>query len=230
MKRNKRGVRLGQTLAWTLGTLLGATHVLAVDVQGSVKGGSESAGPKEAVRSPYWREWNGFIEPKKNGPDFSREVAVVLIGNEPMRDAVTVTLQDGDLQPSTLVVQKGSAVRVRNDDDFAHQLYAEGLKQFDAVETSPGGARQLQIDEEGSFPIFDKLAPHVRGHLHVLPKISKLAHPQADGSYKFEDVAPGSYTLKVFRGGAEVSSTTLEVPDKRDVSVDPISVDVKNKK
>jgi hypothetical protein len=70
----------------------------------------------------------------------------------------------------------------------------------------------------------------VRGHLHVLPKITALAHPQADGSYRFESVSPGSYTLKVFRLGHEVSSTTLEVADKRELVVDPISVDVKNGK
>jgi hypothetical protein len=144
-----------------------------------------------------------------------------------MKDAVTVALQDGTLSPSTIVVQKGGSLRVRNDDDFTHQLYAEGIKQFDAVETSSGQSRQLVIEDEGSFPIFDRLAPHVRGTLHVLPKVSRIANPQPDGTFKFTDVAPGSYTLKVFRGGSEVSSVTLEVEDKRELVVDPISVDGK---
>ena len=225
MKRDKRVVALGVLGFAALGGLLVSTHASAVDVRGTVKGGASKATAVETVRGPYWREWNGFIEPKKASADLTREVAVVLIGAESMKDAVTVALQDGTLSPSTIVMQKGSALRLRNDDDFTHQLYAERLNQFDAVETSAGQARQLQIDEEGSFPVFDRLAPHVRGYLHVLPKVSRIANPQSDGTFKFENVSPGSYTLKVFRGGSEVSSTTLEIPDKRDFVVDPISVD-----
>jgi hypothetical protein len=223
-----------RTLSWlslSCGALLVSTLASATDVRGSVKGGAASPQSSDSgVRGAYWREWNGFIEPKKPSVDYAREVAVVLIGAESMRDkTVTIALQDGALKPSTVVVQKGTALRIRNDDDFAHQLYAAGLSQFDAVETSAGQARQLQIDEEGSFPILDKLAPHVRGHLHVLPKLSRVASPQADGTYKFENVAPGNYTLKVFRGGVEVSSTAIEVPEKRELVVDPISVDVRGK-
>lgn len=226
MKRDKRVVGLGVLGLAVCGAALVSAHALAVDVRGSVKSGDSKSKPAETVRVPYWREWNGFIEPKKSAGDLSREVAVVLIGNEAMKDAVTVTMQDGTLSPSTVVMQKGSSLRVRNDDDFTHQLYAEGLKQFDAVETSSGQARQLQIDEEGSFPVMDRLAPHVRGHLHVLPKITKLANMHADGTFRFENVTPGNYTLKVFRAGNEVSSTTLEIADKRELVVDPISVDV----
>jgi hypothetical protein len=225
MKRDKRVVGLGVLGLAVCGAVLVSAHALAVDVRGSVRGGESKSKPAETVRGPYWREWNGFIEPKKGSADLAREVAVVLIGDESMKDAVTVALQDGTLSPSTIVMQKGSPLRVRNDDDFTHQLYADGLKQFDAVETSSGQARQLQVDQEGSFPVLDRLAPHVRGHLHVLPKISRVANPQSDGTYKFEDVNPGNYTLKVFRGGSEVSSTTLEIADKRDFVVDPISVD-----
>jgi hypothetical protein len=225
MKRDRRVVALGVLGLAASGALLMSAHALAVDVRGSVKGGESRAKAAETVRGPYWREWNGFIEPKKASADLAREVAVVLIGDETMKDAVTVALQDGTLSPSTVVMQKGSALRVRNDDDFTHQLYAEGLNQFDAVETSAGQARQLQVDQEGSFPVLDRLAPHVRGHLHVLPKITRIANPQSDGTFKFEDVNPGNYTLKVFRGGSEVSSTTLEIADKREFVVDPISVD-----
>jgi hypothetical protein len=228
MRRDKRMVGVGLAGLALAGAVLMSAHALAVDVRGNVKG-EKKAKPIETVRAPYWREWNGFIEPKKATVDLTREVAVVLVGNESMKDAVSVTLQDGTLSPSTIVMQQGSALRVRNDDDFTHQLFAEGLKQFDAVETSAGQARQLQIDAEGSYPVFDRLAPHVRGHLHILPKISRIAHPQADGTFKFEDVAPGTYTLKVFRGGSEVSSVTLEVADKREFVVDPISVDVNGK-
>jgi hypothetical protein len=241
MGRNKRVLALSSLRAKAraatlgLGTALGgallvSAHALAVDVRGTLRAGDIKPVAAETIRSGYWREWNGFIEPKKQSVDLTREVAVVLIGADGMKDAITVSFDGGTLSPGTIVLQKGSGLRIRNDDDFSHQLYAQGLKQFDPVETSAGASRQLQIDEEGSFPIFDKLAPYVRGHLHVLPKVTKLASPQADGSYKLSDVAPGSYTLKVFRGGNEVHSTTIEVADKHDLVVDPIGLDAKNVK
>jgi hypothetical protein len=229
MERNKRVFRLLALSAAIGGAVFATAQAGAVDVRGSVRAGDSKPTTPESVRAPYWHEWNGFIEPKKQAADLTREVAVVLIGAEGMKDAATVALDNGALSPSTIVVQQGSALRIRNDDDFTHKLYAEGMKQFDAVETSSGQARQLQIDEEGSFAIYDVLAPHVRGVLHVLPKITKIANPQSDGTFKFSDVAPGTYTMKVFRGAFEVSSSTLEVPDKRELVVDPISVDVKNK-
>lgn len=200
----------------------------ATDVKGNVR--SEQT-PKakgvEAVRPPYWQEWNGFIEPKKASVDYAREVNVVLVGAEATRDAVTVLISNGALLPSTIVAQHGVPLRIRNQDDFTHKLSAEGLKGFEAMETSTGQSRELPMLQTGDFVISDKLAPYLKGHLHVLPKVTAIATPQSDGSFVFKDVHPGNYTLKVFRGAFEMSSTELEVKDTREVVVPPISVDAK---
>jgi hypothetical protein len=209
-----------------------AGSAAAVEVKGTVKAREDQAeGPGFAVRAPYFREWNGFIEPKKRGVDYASEVACVLIGAEGMRDATQVLLKNGALSPSTVVMQAGTSLRVRNDDDFVHKLYADGLKAFDAIDTTSGQGRQVQIDTTGSFPIADKLAAHVRGHLHVLPKVSYVTYPKADGTFEFADAAPGHYTLKVFRGQHEVSSTEIDLPDDREFELDDaIAVDIKPSK
>jgi hypothetical protein len=202
----------------------------ATDVKGNVRA-SETPKEKsiEATRTPYWQEWNGFIEPKKPSVDYQREVTVVLIGAESTRDATIVQIQNGALLPSTIVVQHGVALRVRNTDDFAHKLSADKLKGFDAIETSTGQSREIAMLQTGDFVISDKLAPYLKGYLHVLPKVTAIANPEADGSFKFEGVHPGNYTIKVFRGAFEMSSSTLEVKEKGDVVVPPISVDAKAK-
>jgi hypothetical protein len=208
--------------------LFGLPRASATDVKGSVRA-SETPKEKsiEAARAPYWQEWNGFIEPKKPSVDYAREVTVVLIGAEATRDATTVLIQNGALLPSTIVAQHGVPLRIRNTDDFAHKLSAEKLKGFDAIETSSGQSRELQLLQTGDFVISDKLAPYLKGHLHVLPKVTAIAAPEADGSFKFADVHPGSYTLKVFRGAFEMSSNTIEVKEKGEVVVPPIAVDAK---
>ena len=212
-----------------VGALLLAGSAAAVEVKGNVSAKDEQAnGQGAAVRPPYFQEWNGFIEPKKRGVDYAREVACVLIGNEGMRDATQVTLKNGALSPSTVVMQAGTSLRLRNDDDFVHKLWAEGLKAFDAIETTSGAGRQIEIDTTGSFPIADKLAAHIRGTLHVLAKVSYVTYPKADGSFSFADAAPGHYTLKVFRGDKEVSSSEVDLPDKSEFELDStIAVDLK---
>ena len=207
--------------------LLIASAVRAGDVRGSVRSTEEvKAKNLDVVRAPYWQEWNGFIDPKKAAVDYPREVSAVLIGPIASKDAITVALRDGTLTPSTIVVPIGSTLRIRNDDDFAHELYVPGLKGFDAVETSPGATRTIQMEQTGTFALRDKLAPYVRGNMHVIAKLTQVANPSSSGDFSFKEIPPGNYTLKVFRADKEVSSEELEVTS-RELVLDAVSVDVK---
>jgi plastocyanin len=217
-----------------VGALVGALGIaasaFAVEVKGTVRTSEEPKhDPIQATRAPYFQEWNGFIEPKKKSVDLTREVACVLIGAEAMKDATLAQLKDGTLSPSTLVMQVGTTLRVRNEDDFAHQLVGEGLKAFDPIETASGQSRQIQVDAAGSYPVHDKVAPHINGHLHVLPKVSYVVYPNAEGAFSFSEVPAGHYTLKIFRGASEVSTTEIDLGDDKEFEVDPISVDLKAK-
>jgi len=149
----------------------------------------------------------------------------VLIGAAATRDATTVVMRDGTITPSTIVVQHGTALRIRNEDDFGHELYVEGLKEFAAVPTSSGQTRTVQMDQTGVFVLRDKLAPHVRGQLHVIAKVTQVVNPSADGGFVFNDVPPGKYTLKVFRNANEIASKELEVTSTRELTVEPIALD-----
>ena len=207
--------------------LLIASQVSAGDVRGSVRSSDEiKAKSSDAVRAPYWQEWNGFIDPKKAAVDYPREVSAVLVGPVASKDAITIALHDGTLTPSTIVVQYGTTLRIRNDDDFSHELYVEGLKGFDAVETSAGATRTIQMEKTGVFVVRDKLAPYVRGNLHVLAKLTQVANPGAGGDFSFKEVPAGNYTLKVFRADKEVSSTEVEVTS-RELELEAIPVDAK---
>jgi hypothetical protein len=213
-----------------VGALGIAASALAVEVKGSVRTSEE---PKHdaihATRAPYFQEWNGFIEPKKKSVDLAREVACVLVGAEGTKDATLVQLKDGTLTPATIVMQVGTTLRIRNEDDFTHQLFADGFKPFDPIETASGQSRQIQADAAGHFPVFDKLAPHIQGHLHILPVVSYVTYPNGEGAFSFNDVPAGHYTLKIFRGASEVSSTDIDLGDDKEFEIDPISVDLKAK-
>ena len=205
-----------------------ASQVSAGDVRGTVRTNEELKQKTiEAVRPPYWQEWNGFIDPKKQAVDFAREVSAALIGPVATKDGITVSLRDGTLTPSTIVAPYGTTLRIRNDDDFTHELYVEGLKGFESIATSPGSTRSVQMEKTGAFALRDKLAPYVHGNLHVVAKLTQVVNPSSDGSFAFKEVQPGSYTVKVFRGAHEVSSSEVEVTSTREVTLDAIPVDTK---
>jgi hypothetical protein len=205
--------------------LLLVSQASAGDVRGNVRS-SEEVRASDGVRPPYWQEWNGFIDPKKPVIDYPREVAAVLVGPVASKDAVTVALRGGTLTPNTIVVQIGTTLRIRNDDDFGHELFVDKLKGFDAVETSPGATRSVVMEQTGVFAVRDKLAPYIHGNLHVIAKLAQVTNPSAGGDFSFKDVVPGSYTLKVFRADKEVSSSEVEVTS-RELVVDSIPVDPK---
>ena len=78
--------------------------------------------------------------------------------------------------------------------------------------------------------LVDKVAPHVKGFVHVLAKVTAVTAPQADGSFAFKDVPAGKYTLLVFRGGAEVSSQEIDVGSSGSVNLETVSVEFKSGK
>jgi hypothetical protein len=114
-------------------------------------------------------------------------------------------------------------VRVRNDDEIGHEIYAEGLDGFSPEATSPKAIRSVNLTKPGSWPLLDKLAPHAHGQLHVLADLIAVAKVEANGNYAFADIAPGKYTLKVFHGADVVASKDIEVGDKA-LTVDPLTL------
>jgi hypothetical protein len=213
--------------------VLGApAAVLAGDVRGTLQVPSDlpsmnpAPGDARLLRTRYWEEWNGVLEARAPRFETSRELAVVLTGEGPMSqgEQPPLRLHNGSLLPATLVVRVGSAFQIRNDDGVAYELYAEGNDEFGPIQIAPGNARPLTISAPGSWPVRDRVYPHVRGHLHALPNLVARAFVESNGSYVFRGVAPGSYRLHVFHGPREVTSQEITVPESGTLQVPPITV------
>jgi len=186
---------------------------------GSLKPTPATKPPRPAYN---WEIENGVKEvlPERVPP---RELAVILIGAAPSGDnRVEISITGGALLPSTLVVRTGTTVRIRNDDEIGHELFAPGLDGFSPEATSPGSTRSVHLTKPGKWPLQDKLAVHSRAHLHVLPDLAAVAKLEPNGSYVFPEVAPGKYTLKVLRGPDELLSKDIEVAD-RPHTVEPLT-------
>lgn len=174
----------------------------------------------------YWELENGFKEAKPDRVSPKRELAAVLCGEAaPVAGSERLELpwSGGNLLPSTIVVRVGTTLLFRNDDEVAHELVGVGLATLPAEATSPRGRRSFEATEPGSWPLRDQSVPHAQGHLHVLPDVVAIATLEADGSYAFPAVPPGTYTLKVFHGAAQVASQAVEATTKP-LTVDPITL------
>ncbi len=224
--RRKRTRIAVAVIGAVLASWLGST-ALAVTVKGKLITGAYRPPPAPApARSPFnWEVENGARPVEKARLDAERELAVVLVGEgKPPSDTVEVMFSGGGLLPSTIVVRKGATLRIRNQDEVAHELYAVGCKNMTPEATSPRAIRPVNLSEAGSWPLRDRLVTHVRGHLHVLPDLAAVASLNANREFSFADVAPGKYTLKVFHGGSEVASKPIEVKDTAEVSLDPTTL------
>jgi hypothetical protein len=208
--------------------ILGLSASAAAQVTGKLILGAYKPAPAPAAQraSYYWELDNGIKELREDRVDAPRELAVVLVGEgQPAAglDRLEVAFAGGSLLPSTIVVRSGATLLFRNDDEFAHELYAPGLAGLAAEATSPRGRRSVSLQSAGSYPLRDKIVAHVEGHLHVLPDLIAVATPDAEGQFGFKQLAPGKYTLKVFHGARELASQAIEVTSQ-DLTLDPITL------
>jgi len=212
-----------------LGVTLVATTATAIPVSGRLDIPRNFAPPHVESEGPagyYWQERNGVIDARPPRVDVPREVAAVLLGDIENRPDSSFQIQGGNLLPSTLVVQAGSNLRIQNTDGCSHELFVLDMEAFAALQTAPGNARTVQLPGEAShFVIQDRIHPHVKAHVHIVTNLVARARLGDDGRFSFEDVPPGTYTLKVYYGELEVGSREIVVEDGRDLTIEePLSL------
>lgn len=66
--------------------------------------------------------------------------------------------------PSEVTVRAGERLTFTNDDEFIHQIYADGL--FDSDEKPPGQKLVEEFSRNGSFEV----------HCHIHPKMKLVVH------------------------------------------------------
>jgi hypothetical protein len=203
-----------------------AVPARAGDVRGQlVLGSVRESAPVKPPRAAYnWELENGVKELMPTRVAAQRELAVVLLGpGSKPGEAMEVAVSGGALLPSTLALHAGTTLKIRNDDEIGHELYAQGLDGFSAEATSPGAMRSIHLTKPGNWPLLDRLAAHARAYLYVFSDLVASAKVEASGSFSFSDVPAGKYELKVLRGGSVLATKSVEVSDKP-LTLDPLTL------
>ncbi len=202
---------------------------LAVPVRGKVELAAPAASEDEATHEFYWRVWNGVVDPRPARAEPPRELSVILVGGaaaEPV--GCNHSLRGGDFMPETMAVRPGTALRIENRDGCSHELHAEDIPDFLPLATSPGNTRDINVPEGGPYHISDRLYAHVRGVVHAVEDLAACAAVGDDGSFVFEGVPAGTYTLQVLRGEEVAHQAEVSVSEGEPLTIDPIAVGAAN--
>ena len=199
--------------------------VSAESIEGSIKASPSTDAPSEPdQKDHYWRVWNGAL-PEQRDEGNHDDVLAVLTGKftgPPI--GCTFRFRGGALDPSTLAARTGTQVRVENRDAFTHELAVEGLAGFTPLEAGPGKARVIAVPAGGPWELGDRIYGHVDGYLHSMRELVACASVTPSGKFRFDDVPPGPYSLRLLRGAEQVAVRRVIVPTGKTLQIDAIAL------
>jgi len=199
--------------------------VSAESIEGSIKASrSTDARSESDQKDHYWRVWNGALPERRDEGDHD-DVLAVLTGKftgPPI--GCTFRFRGGALDPSTLAARTGTQVRVENRDAFTHELAVEGLPGFTPLEAGPGKARVIAVPAGGPWELGDRIYGHVDGYLHSMRELVACARVARNGKFRFDDIPPGPYSLRVLRGAKQVAIRRVTVPAGKILQVDAMAL------
>jgi hypothetical protein len=203
----------------------------AESVEGSVRGNTSAEASADSNKQDYyWRVWNGALPEQRNMDDHG-DVLAVLTGKftgPPI--GCKFAFRGGGLSPSTIAGRSGTTIRVENRDSFTHELSVNGLAGFTPLEAGPGKARVIPVPAGGPWELGDRIYGHIDGHLHSMRELVACATVTASGKFRFEDVPPGPYSLRILRGSEQVASRRITVPAGRTLQVDALNMSKSRRK
>ncbi len=210
--------------ALTAVALMAPPEVSAEIVDGSVRG-QKSATNSSAEDDYYWRVWNGAL-PERSGTMGNDDLLAVLTGKftGPPIDC-TFRYRGGALEPSTLAARSGTTVRIENRDTFTHELVVEGLPGFTPLESGTETVRAIPVPAGGPWKLADNYYPHVDGYLHSIRELVACAAVSKNGTFRFENVPPGPYSLRILRGNEQVAMQKITVPAGKAIQVDALTLE-----
>jgi len=166
----------------------------------------------------HLRVRNGFIPTAEPQVDLQRvlRVAILREGADASSNGAAgcgAELRGGALFPATLIASPGASLSVQNRDGTSYHLSAETIDGLSAEPLAAGHVLEFSAPEEpGDHLIRDAYYTHLSGQLVVIEDLVDCAEVDADGSFRFESIDPGEYTVRVFLHGEAVHDTSLIVP------------------
>ena len=98
------------------------------------------------------------------------------------------------------------------------------------LEAGPGKARVIAVPAGGPWALSDDIYGHVEGQLHSIRELVACATVTAAGKFRFDDVPPGPYSLRILRGRDQVAVRRVTVTADKALIVDPLTMSKSGRK
>lgn len=196
----------------SLAVLLAAGTVMAAPVRGKIEVELRTVEQKDSPS--YLRVRNGFLPTVEPQGDLKRALRVAILSESAESTASCgARYRGGALLPETLIAAPGANIALQNGDGTPYHPSSDAIDGLDGAALAPGHATEFSAPSKpGEYPLHDALYAHLGGRLIVVEGLIACADIEADGSFRFENIEPGEYTVRVFLNGEAVHDTSLIVP------------------
>lgn len=212
--------RVNSALIGALISLLGSQVAVAAPINGILQLPPKFKGDsRPSTRGFCERQSNEVLNVLPPLIDPRRQMVVALLGSnlsgKKPAEALLV-MEDARFNPPVVAVPPGMAVTFRNKDSSVHILEpATAAKKGETKFMSPlrvasGSDGRHSFTSEGEFQLRCSELPHMRATV-LVRKGALFSVPDATGSFRFKDVPPGSYSLRIWYQGKWVIKQSLTV-------------------
>lgn len=191
-------------------------HVAAARAAGTIRGrvelrtGSTDGGGRVAVselalsapRAPVDRRSVVYLDPAPRAAFDAREEP------RPRLDQRNETFV-----PHVLPIVAGTTVDFPNNDRTYHNVFSlSKTRSFDLGRYAAGHSKSVRFDKPGIVRVFCDIHSHMSAFILVFAhRYFSVADP--DGSYRLENVPPGTYTVVAWNESAPLESHRVVVPE-----------------
>jgi plastocyanin len=115
--------------------------------------------------------------------------------------------------PHVLAIVAGTTVDFPNSDRTYHNVFSlSKTKTFDLGRYAVGRSKSVRFDRPGIVRVFCDIHSHMSAFILVFAhRYFSVSEP--DGSYRLENVPPGTYTVVAWHEAAALESRRVVVPD-----------------
>lgn len=115
--------------------------------------------------------------------------------------------------PHVLTIVAGTTVDFPNNDHTYHNVFSlSKTKTFDLGRYAVGRSKSVRFDRPGIVRVFCDIHSHMSAFILVFAhRYFALSEP--DGTYRLENVPPGTYTVVAWNESAPLESRRVVVPD-----------------
>jgi plastocyanin len=122
--------------------------------------------------------------------------------------------------PTVLPVRRGTVIEFTNSDDVQHNVFSPSpvAGRFNLGTYNRGETRSVTMSEPGEAVVLCNIHMEMEAHIVVLDG-PYFAVTNAAGAFRIPNVAPGHYSVRVWRDGWTPDTRTVDVGDAEPVEL-----------